>query len=78
MMTLKEAVKILNTHEHRGGTEWAVFGAQVTGPKAARVVGNQMEDNFTPFEAIAIAEKYMRGHTPEGAMEQVARELHIH
>ncbi len=81
-MTLKEAVRILNEHKHRGtegyDEEWLISGVQVMGPEPVRVVSIKTRDNLTAFEAIAIAEKYARGDTPESIMEQVAREIEIY
>lgn len=81
-MTLKEAVQILNGHKHRGaegyGERWFIADVQLTGPEPVRVVSSKINDNLTAFEAIAIAEKYLRGDTPEGIMQQVACEIEIY
>ncbi len=55
-MILAEAVAILNERKHRD-TEWYADGQFV--------YAQDKEVMFTPFEAIAIAEKYQRktGHT---------------
>jgi hypothetical protein len=57
-MTLEEATNILNTHRHRGHAEWYVS------PDSAGnciVLGKYQYEVFEPFEAIAIAEKYVFG-----------------
>ncbi len=74
-MTLKEAVQILNERRHRGASDWLISGTQVTGSEPFRVVGKEMDPkNLTAFEAIAIAEKYASGATPEAVTEQVTLE----
>lgn len=62
-MTLTEAVAVLNEHKHRGRCVWCVV------PHAAVATtenGNYLEPLvLTEFEAIAVAEKYLR----EGAVK---------
>lgn len=74
-MTLQEAVEILKRHRHRGGDDWLIAGVRVTGAEPVRVVGRKTVDNFTAFEAIAIAEKYAAGDTPDSIMQAVLDEV---
>ncbi|HXL80492.1 MAG TPA: hypothetical protein VN951_06410 [Pyrinomonadaceae bacterium] len=74
-MTLKEAVRILSERNHRGASDWLISGTQVTGSEPFRVVGKEIDPkNLTAFEAIAIAEKYVSGATPETVAEQAKME----
>lgn len=54
-VTLDEAVKILNDRLHHGHSRWYTCG--ITADDLL-VRGEDQYDFFTPFEAIAIAEKY--------------------
>ena len=74
-MTLREAVEIPNHSNHRGASDWRIPDMQVTGPEPFRVVGKAIDPlNLTAFEAIAIAEKYSSGATPESVQQQVKTE----
>lgn len=88
-MTLKEAVEILNKHKHRGVSgarydgagftdRWIIPEMEVSGPEPFRVVSNAIKDNLTAFEAIAIAEKYAKGDTPDSVTRKVALETGIY
>lgn len=59
-MTLDRAIEILNERKHRGHSEWE--RDQITGdPESLCVTGpDPHSDLLTPFEAVAIAEKYER------------------
>ena len=58
-MTLEEAVQILNDCRHRDCSEWHISpGDRDDG----LVFGKDQYDWLSPFEAIAIAEKYVRFH----------------
>lgn len=75
-MTLKEAVDILNRHQHRGGSDWSIPDDRVAGGESVRVVGSEIDPrNLTAFEAIAIAEKYAAGDTPRSVQRQASGEL---
>ena len=50
-MTLERAVEILNEHKHRGLGLWAIKAGGATG-----AVGEML----SAFEAVAVAEKYLR------------------
>lgn len=60
-MTLETAVKILNERQHRSYSQWYISsyddGTQF-------VCTNDPSDSFYPFEAIAIAEKYISDSQP--------------
>jgi len=82
-MTIKEAVEILNKYRHRGVSgvgldRWIIPDMQVTNGEPYRVVSNKIADNLTAFEAIAIAEKYAAGDTPESVTQEVGRETGIY
>ena len=63
-MTLEEATAVLNDRCHHGHSGWYLSGGfnQVDGKQRDdRVVyGIDQYEIFEPFEAIAIAEKYVR------------------
>lgn len=50
-MTLEEVVVVLNAEQHNGHTDWREQDCHVT---------NGADDLFTAFEAVAVAEKYLR------------------
>lgn len=68
-MKLAEAVGILNECRHRGGNDWIIDGVSAPGQESLRVVRSRITDNLTAFEAIAVAEKYKEGETPESIMQ---------
>lgn len=75
-MTLKEAVDTLNTHQHRGASDWSISDDRVEGGESVRVVCTEMDPlNLTAFEAIAIADKYAAGNTPRSVQRQVSGEF---
>ncbi|APW62031.1 hypothetical protein BSF38_03563 [Paludisphaera borealis] len=58
MMTLGMAVQVLNQRRHHGHSDWYVSGDGDDDAKAL-VLGRDRYEFFEPFEALAIAEKYM-------------------
>ena len=56
-VTLAEAATVLNEHKHRGHSRWHVYGNT---PRGTYLVGEDRFDCLEPFEALAIAEKYLR------------------
>lgn len=50
-----QAVEVLNRHRHRGHAGWYIGGTEDT----AIVYGEDNYETFTPFEAAAIAERYL-------------------
>ena len=74
-MTLHEAGGILNEHEHSGDAGWHISGAQQAELARVSVVGSTTSHHLTAFEAIAVAEKYAAGATPESVLEQLAHEV---
>lgn len=82
-MTIKEAVEILNRHKHRGTSgvgldRWIIPEMKVSQGEPFRVVSKKIKDNLTAFEAIAIAEKYAAGDTPESVTQEVTRETGVY
>jgi hypothetical protein len=69
-MRLGEAVGILNACAHGGSNDWIIADI---GTKDFRVASDQ--SSLTAFEAIAIAEKYKEGETPESVLPDVLDEL---
>ncbi len=64
-MTVDDAVKILNAHKHGDCDQWRVYG------EASLIVSAPFKPGiFTAFEAIAIADWYVRNtEDPEGAVQ---------
>jgi hypothetical protein len=60
-MTLEEAVEILNDRRHHGHSGWYICpGAR---EDHSLVLGKDQYEGFNPFEAVAIAEKYISKFT---------------
>ena len=74
-MNLQEAVDILKSRKHRGEDDWTIATQTVTGPEPVRVASKATAENFTAFETIAIAEKYLKGDTPDNIRDRIAREI---
>lgn len=70
-MKLTEAVGILNACRHRDGDDWAIVGMSAPDEESIRVVRSRILDNLTAFEAIAVAEKYKEGETPESILQDL-------
>ena len=64
-MKLAEAVGILNACKHRDGDDWIIDGLGAPDQESLHVVRSCISDNLTAFEAIAVAEKYKEGETPD-------------
>lgn len=82
-MTIKEAVEILNKHNHRGTSgrgldRWIIPDMKLSGDEPFRVVSDKLAYSLTAFEAIAIAEKYAAGDTPESVTQEVGREKGVY
>jgi hypothetical protein len=54
-MSLEDAVQLLNDRRHNGHSHWYIEG-DIAGDRLVR--GEDYYEAFTPFEAVAIAEKY--------------------
>jgi methylmalonyl-CoA mutase cobalamin-binding subunit len=76
-LKLAEAVGILNECRHRGGDDWIIGGVSEPDQEPARVVRIGISDNLTAFEAIAVAEKYKEGETPESIMQDTLDEIKV-
>ncbi len=63
-MTVDGAVKVLNEHKHNNHSKWYVWGEP---ERFAR--GIHQREILTRFEAVAIAEKYLRDDELERAKE---------
>jgi hypothetical protein len=59
IMTLAEAITVLNQRRHRGA-EWSVYSMAPQREFAVGYSVGQPAVELTPFEAIAVAEKYTR------------------
>lgn len=65
-ITLEQAVAVLNERKHRTLSDWSVAGNHIRDPYVrCSPTGYIGLHSFYPFEAIAIAEKYMREGTHE-------------
>lgn len=66
-LTFEKAVKVLNFYHHRD-EYWFIKGSHAVPDN------NTVEDYFTEFEVVAIAEKYLESVDPdESAIDQVRR-----
>lgn len=59
-MTLEQAIKILNNHKHNEREDWLIGEYYFTGEFATTEGPKGKDFYLSPFEAIAIAEKYER------------------
>jgi hypothetical protein len=70
-MKLTEAVGILNACRHRDGDDWIIDGLGAPNHESLHVVRSTISDNLTAFEAIAVAEKYKEGETPDSIIHDL-------
>lgn len=60
-MDVQDAIKILNEKCHNGYSEWEIaVNDEIEDDEKAYAKGEFYYDNLTSFEAIAVAEKYVR------------------
>lgn len=73
-LTLEAAVAVLNEFKHGGIDNWSLR-QYTSNPRSITVIGpNDRDDWFDPFEAIAIAEKYLAGDNPEDVWASILGE----
>jgi hypothetical protein len=73
-LTLEEAVDVLNRHEHNGTSHWHIRRFH-SGPLVCGEI--HLDNEFSEFEAIAIAQAYLR--TPAAMSPPADGEVcHIH
>lgn len=76
-MKLSEAVGILNACRHRGCDDWALAGVSGSDAGPLGVTSSRVPNDLIPFEAIAIAEKYKEGETPESIVQEMQDEAAV-
>lgn len=64
-MTLEEAVRVLSEKRHSGRSDWYVMREQHRGVWVTVDDPDYREYFLSPFEAVAVAEWYRSGHTPD-------------
>lgn len=66
-MTLAEAVAVLSRFRHRGWGDWFAYVEEPPGPAVLAAFTVRDGDSLTEFEAVAVAEKYLREAGPAEA-----------